>query len=186
MTDIERYVQNILRAYAFASDDDVRKGVSWYPLARRLATDMAPQAPLQAAGVIAIFSARTPWARNLMLAQTAFETGIAPGHMFTAHAQRMVDGESALSVLKGQKTRAFAQTIANGGRHDVTTIDGHAYDIADGKVWGKARPSISKGVYNAMDEAYHIAADITGYSNTEIQAITWVYHRRILGMDWRG
>lgn len=186
MTNTDRYVFNILRTYSRATDADIANGVSWYPAARDLASDMAPYAPLQAAGVIAIFSARTPWNRNLMLARTAFETGIAPGHMFTGHAQRMVDGEPALSVLKGQKTRAFAQTIANGGEHDVTVIDGHAYDIADGKVWGKSRPSIGKGVYNAMDEAYHIAADITLYSPSEIQAITWVTHRRILGMDWRG
>jgi hypothetical protein len=185
MTNTDRYVFNILRTYARATDADIADGIAWYPLAHTLAAGMSDDT-LQAAGVIAIFSARTPWDRNLMLARTAFLTGVAPGHMFTGHAQRMVDGEPALSVLKGQKTRAFAQTIAKAGDHDVTVIDGHAYDIADGKVWGKARPSISKGVYNAMDEAYKIAASVTLYSPSEIQAITWVAHRRVIGMDWRG
>lgn len=184
--DVDRYVFNILRTYARANDADIARGVAWYPLARDLATDMCESDPLRAAGIIAILSARTPWERNVWLARETFRTGVAPGHMFTSHAQRMHDGEPVLSVLKGDKTRAFAQTVANGGDHDVTTIDGHAYDIADGKVWGKARPGINKSVYRAMDEAYHIAGDVTLFSHTEIQAITWVSHRRILGMDWRG
>lgn len=186
MTDIDRYVFNILRTYAHATDEDIANGVAWYPLACRLATDMSPADPLRAAGVIAILSARTPWDRNLMLARTTFLTGVVPGHMFTAHAQRMHDGEPVLSVLKGDKTRAFAQTIALAGNHDTTVIDGHAYDIADGKVWGKARPGIGKRVYRDMDEAYKIAADITLFSHSEVQAITWVAHRRQLGYDWRG
>jgi hypothetical protein len=184
--DIDRYVFNILRTYARATDADVRDGLAWYPLAHSYARDMSEDT-LQAAGTIAILSARTPWERNLYLARTLFATGTLPsGHPFADHAVRMYSGEPALSVLKGDKTRAFAQTIANAGNHDVTTIDGHAFDIADGKVWGKDRPGIGKRVYRAMDEAYHIAADVAGYSNTEIQAITWVAWRRDLGMDWRG
>lgn len=187
MTDIDRYVFNILRTYARATDADIANGVSWYPRACEIASDMAPDAPLQAAGAIAILSAQTPWKRNLWLARSLFANSVLPsGHPFADHAVRMFNGEHALTVLKGDKTRAFAQTIAKAGDHDVTTIDGHAYDIADGKVWGKNRPNIGKGVYRAMDEAYHIAADVTLFSNTEIQAITWVSHRRILGMDWRG
>lgn len=189
MTDlnIDRYVFNILRTYAFATDADVAEGASWYLRAHRIASDMCPDAPLQAAGTIAILSARTPWERNVYLARTLFATGSLPsGHPFADHAVRMFSGEPALSVLKGDKTRAFAQTIANAGRHEVTTIDGHAYDIADGYVWGKNRPNIGKRVYRAMDEAYHIAGDVSGFSNTDIQAITWVAHRRRLGMDWRG
>lgn len=183
--DLDRYVFNILRTYARATDADIANGVSWYPTAHGIASGLHSD-PLVAAGVLAMFSPRTPWARNLQLAQTLFETGIAPGHMFSDYAQRIHDGEPVLSVLKGDKTRAFAQTIANAGKHDVTVIDGHAYDIADGKVWGKNRPNIGKQVYRAMDEAYHIAADITLFSHSEIQAITWVSHRRVLGMDWRG
>lgn len=188
MTDInvDRYVFNILRTYAAASDADIDNGVAWYPYAKTLATEMCPDNPLQAAGVIAILSARTPWDRNVWLARVSFATGIVPGHMFTEHAQRMVNGEPALSVLKGDKTRAFAQTVAYGGLHDTTTIDGHAYDIADGKVWGKSRPGIGKRVYRAMDEAYKIAAQVTLFHHTQIQAITWVSHRRVIGMDWRG
>jgi len=186
MTDTDRYVFNILRTYARATDADVADGIAWYPHAHDIARGMSADV-LQAAGTIAILSARTPWDRNVYLARTLFLTGALPsGHPFAGHAVRMFSGEPALSVLKGQKTRAFAQTIANAGVHDVTTIDGHAYDVADGKAWGKNRPGINKGVYNAMDEAYHIAAAVTGYSNTEIQAITWVAWRRALGMDWRG
>ena len=183
----DHYVFNILRTYARATDADVASGLAWYPTAHELASDMAPYDALQAAGVIAILSAQTPWKRNLWLAQSLFANGVLPsGHPFADHAVRMFSGEPALSVLKGDKTRAFAQTIANAGVHDVTTIDGHAYDIADGIVWGKNRPNIGKRVYRAMDEAYRIAGEITLNSNTEIQAITWVTHRRELGMDWRG
>ena len=184
--DVDRYVFNILRTYARATDADVADGIAWYPLAHDIASDMHTDT-LQAAGVIAILSARTPWERNVYLARSLFATGALPsGHPFAEHAVRMFHGENALHVLKGDKTRAFAQTIANNGVHDVTVIDGHAYDIADGIVWGKNRPNIGKRVYRAMDEAYHIAAQVSGYSNSEIQAITWVAHRRILGMDWRG
>jgi hypothetical protein len=186
-TDTDRYVQNILRTYARATDTDCERGMSWYPEAQGIATDMSPTDPLRAAGVLAIFSARTPWNRNVMLARNLFLTGIAPGHIFTEHAQRMHDGEPVMEVLKGDKTRAFANTIANGGVWDVTTIDGHAYDIADGKVWGKDRPNIGKTVYRAMDEAYHIAATVMAFEYvTQLQAITWVTHRRELGYDWRG
>jgi hypothetical protein len=185
-TDTDRYVFNILRTYSRATDADMERGLSWYPEAYDIASAMSLDV-LQAAGVIAILSARTPWERNVYLASSLFANGVLPsGHPFADHAARMHAGEPALSVLKGDKTRAFAQTIANAGVHDVTTIDGHAYDIADGIVWGKNRPNIGKRVYRAMDEAYHIAASATLNSNTEIQAITWVTHRRELGMDWRG
>lgn len=180
------YTENILRAYAFANDDDVSIGSAWYLTIQRLAIELCPDNPLQAAGVLAIFSARTPWERNKQLTRTLFETGRAPGHIFSSHAQRIYDGEPTLEVLKGDKTRSFAIAIATGGNGEVATIDGHAYDIADGRLWGVNRPSIGKRVYADMSNAYVDAAIITDNRVNDIQAITWVYHRRVNGFDWRG
>ena len=182
-----RYALNILATYARATEADIADGMSWYPRACELATDMSPVEPLRAAGVISILSARTPWNRNVMLARRLFTEGRAYGHLFTDHAQRMHDGEPVMQVLKGDKTRAFAMTIALAGKHDTTVIDGHAYDIADGKVWGKKRPTIRKPVYRAMDQAYRDMSIVCGFNYpSQLQAITWVTHRRELGYDWRG
>lgn len=181
------YVANILSTYARSTDAECASGGDWYRTAHALASVLSPNDVWRAAGVIACFSARTPWGRNRALAIQAFETGQATGHigMFCGLAQRILDGEPAMEVLKGDKTRAFTAAIATAGNSDIATIDGHAYDIADGKVWGKNRPGINKTVYRAMAEAYADAAVITAMPVCEIQAITWVTHRRILGINWR-
>lgn len=186
MSNIDRYVSNILRTYAYANSEDCAIGSAWYPTIQQLAIELCPENPYRSAGVLAMFSARTPWERNKQLARILFETGKAPGHIFSSHAQRLLDGEPVFDVIKGDKTRSFTIAIATGGNGDIATIDGHAYDIADGFRWGIRRPGIGKRVYADMATAYSEAAIVTATKPNEIQAITWVAYRRMNNFDWHG
>jgi hypothetical protein len=84
-----------------------------------------------------------------------------------------------ISILNGQKIVSFFCNIM--GHDSVVTIDGHAYNIAQGKRVGLTDDAISmsKGVYKDMQEAYARAAKRVGLKVYELQAITWVAWKRI-------
>lgn len=176
---------NILAVYARATDSEREHGTDWYRDAHAIAADIADGDVWRGAGVIAALSPRVRWDINIRNARRAFETGTVTGHtkVMCAQAQRILDGENALDVLKGDKVRAFCAAIATAGESDIATIDRHALEIALGKVYSdKERPTIGKRVYREMAAAYAIAAESVGISVNAMQAITWVVWRREKGI----
>src|SRR6478736_3422310 len=111
MTD---YVTNILAVYARATESERANGTVWYREAQALALDMSGGDAYRGAGVLAAFSPMQKWDINVRNARNAFATGVATGHTraMCAIAQRILDGEYAMDVLKGDKTRAFCDAIA--------------------------------------------------------------------------
>lgn len=179
------YSENILAVYSRATDAERADGASWYVMAHNLAMDMSGGDAYKGAGVIAAFSPMQKWDINVRNAQNAFLTGIATGHTKTmcAIAQRILDGEHAMDVLKGDKTRAFCDAIATAGKSSIATIDRHAHDIAVNSLdFTDNTRNIGKRLYREMAAAYAEAADIAGISVNEMQAITWVVWRREKGI----
>jgi len=178
------FTTNIMHVFLNATADDIHAGMHWYDEAHNLAAVLSPGDVWRGAGVISAYSPLTPWWRNKELAIDSLTSGVARpdslGNSVRA-AQRILDGEPVMEVLRGDKTRAFAYAIAEPENASIATIDCHAHDIAMGKVFpGKGR-KIGKRLYRDMAEAYSDCADMTGFSTAQIQAITWVAWR-----NWRG
>lgn len=174
---------NILDTYRRGTSEQIESGMAWYDTAHDLALELSPGDVWRGAGVIAAFSPLQQWHLNVRNARNAFETGIATGHTKTmcAIAQRILDGEYALDVLNGPKTRAFCAAIADPANSTIATIDRHAHDIAMGRVYSEAERNITKTVFRAIAGEYTIAASEVGISVPQLQAATWVIWR-----DWKG
>lgn len=175
-------VSNVLSVYNTASADNVRAGLSWYLTAHNLAALLSPGNPAMGAGVIAALSPMMGWDSNVMQAKRAFERGNANGLGLAkncAKADAILAGAEPLSVLGGNKVRAFYSTILDPTGFSVPVIDRHAFDIAVGEVTDdKRRSTLSrKGVYDAFGAVYVEAARIVGIGAPQMQAVTW--------MEWR-
>ena len=178
------FVTNIIAEYLSATPAQIADGAAWYDDAHALALELSPGDVWRGAGVIAAFSPVCPWSRNVMLARNLFDTGVATGHtsVMCGIAQRIHDGEFALDVLKGDKTRAFASAIADPAGSTIATIDRHAHDIAMGRKFTDAERKIGKRVFRELSDAYVDAASMTPHSVAQIQAITWVSWRERHGI----
>ena len=173
------HVENIINVFHQATADQVIDGMSWYHEAHKLALELSPDDVWRGAGVIAAFSPMQSWNLNVRNARNAFATGVASGHTkaMCKLAQRILDGEHTLDVLKGDKTRAFASAIADPDGSTIATIDRHAHDIAMGRVYTDAERKITRRVFREMSDAYRAAADMLGVGVAQVQAVTWVVWR---------
>jgi len=183
MTD---YVLNITNRYLSATDAEYDKGMSWYDDAHALALDLTPGDAWKGAGIIAAFSPLTPWNRNVELARILVESnGTMTGGTLTNSIRAAVDifnGAHTLDVLKGDKTRAFASAIADPAGSTIATIDRHAYDIAMGAYHNDDTRKIGKRIFRTLSDAYCESAEMAGIGVSQLQAITWLAHRRIKGV----
>lgn len=172
-------VDNIVNVWLRATPEKVSEGVNWYPSARNLALSLDSANLNRAAGVIAAFSPRMPWDRNILLAKNLFDTGVATGStkQFNNTAQRIFDGADPLDVL-GMKTRNFYLNIIDPWDSGPVTIDAHAIDIAiNNRLGTKGRPSLTPKRYEEFANAYREAALMFNLRPCVIQAITWVVWR---------
>ena len=94
--------------------------------------------------------------------------------------------DNICAILKGNKTIAFFRGILTDGKCDEITVDGHAFNIWRGMYTSLNEvPAISNKLYKTVSDCYRTAAveinriEGTSYSAAQIQAITWVTHRRI-------
>lgn len=174
------YSTNIVDVYLRATEDDIIEGMNWYSYAHTLAHEWANGDVWKGAGVIAAYSPLTPWYRNMQLAQTSlFWNGARTDSLGNSvrAAQRIIEGEHPLDVLKGLKTRAFASAIATNGQTELVTIDSHAYSIAVGIPVPVKKAKIGVRLYRELSAAYCDVSDMTGYAPAIIQAITWISWR---------
>ena len=150
----------------------------------------------QAAGVIAALSPRNKWERNLIDAENLIAAYVAGGAeacedvkvcTFGANKAKAVrileeafaDG-GVFIILSGPKLKEFYGCIR--GLDDVC-IDGHAYSIWFGDRVTLAKvPSIGKKLREEIKKDYLAVAKKNNLKGYEVQAITWVTHRRIHGV----
>lgn len=179
----EHYAFNVLSCYSRATDEERTHGVDWYRDAQAIALELSPGDVWRGAGVLSALSPLKEWGLNVRMARSAFETGIVTGHIaaHAAKAQRILDGEYAMDVLNGDKTRSFCEAIATGGKGTIATIDRHAHDIALNEIHTDATRNIGKKVYREMAQGYSLAAEYLGISVNELQAATWVVWKREKG-----
>lgn len=182
---------NILRTYRKATPADLHDGLNWYSTAHTFARGLAnryslPGGHTQAAAIIAALSPQRSWGDNQRAADHLCRTGTTWGlPLNVLKAQRLLHGESPIAVLNatsgksGHKVRAFYVCIAEAGKTDAVCVDRHAFAIAQGRSTSGDYNATPKQ-YLATADAYVRAAADTPHTPAQLQAVTWVTHRRLL------
>lgn len=177
---MNEYLTNIIACFLRATDTDIDDGTHWYDNVRALATQWADGDTWKGAGVIAAYSVNTPWWRNLELAKSSLELGFARADTLTDNAlkaQLIIDGAPVLPTLHGPKITAFASAIAD-PNSSIATVDSHAYSIAKNRHYTTKEAKFGIRTYREIAAAYSEAAELAGYSVSQLQAITWVSWRK--------
>jgi hypothetical protein len=172
----------IERAWRNTTEAQREAGRQWYHDAHQIAVDLDPDNPRRAAGVIAALSAQMPWTRNLGLAAKLYaDGGLKAGAlgMSLTRANAIFAGADPLDVLRGNKTRAFYQLIADPNDPDTVVIDRHAIDVAIGERLSdldrnSRYPLNRRGWYERFADAYRTAARRLGVTPSWLQAATWL------------
>jgi len=197
-----RHIASIL---GLASQADLQAGIEWYARAERLGHRLATAYCCtfeQAVGVIAALSPNNRWLRNCADAESmikAWAVGVDPetvkvctyGAMRSKAAQILAlaspDRETITGILNGRKITAFFLSIT--GAPDAVCVDGHAYAIWVGeRIPTTQTPSIGVKLYADIARAYVLvakrSASVCGEQLTpaQVQAVTWVTYRRLLGL----
>ena len=196
-TQNQRHIQAVLD---LASVADIVAGQDWYDTARDAAIALSDRYGVDvttACGVIAALSPRNKWTRNLIDAENLINVYATSGLeacdavkvcTFGANkvkALRILDSHPTLDVvegiLSGPKLKEFFRCII--GQNDVC-IDGHAYSIWFGdRVTLANVPSIGVKLRRQIKADYMAVALKNDMPAYELQAITWVTHRRIHSVD---
>jgi hypothetical protein len=169
-----------------------------------------PVSVVTAAGVIAALSPNNRWHRNLLDADSLidcyYHKGGHAGDAIVASQIKVCTYSSNLqkaltilkiqhptiedvtAVLNGLKITAFYHCIL--GSQTAVCVDGHAYSIWAGQTITTTKtPKISPRLYDQITADYTRAATLIGskapsheiISPVQLQAITWLAHKRIIG-----
>jgi len=197
--------RHIAAMLALASQADLAAGIEWYARAERLGHRLSHQYGCtfeQAVGVIAALSPNNRWARNCTDAESmiqAWAVGADPltvrvctyGAMRAKAAAILAlaspNRETIAGILNGRKITAFFLSIT--GRADAVCVDGHAYAIWLGqRVPTTKTPALGVKLYADIARAYCVVAKrsaaLCGEQLTpaQVQAVTWVTYRRLMGV----
>lgn len=195
MTDTP-LVSNILSVYNNATADDLREGLAWYLTAhnwcRVQAGSHRPHLIARNAGIVAALSPMNAWGNNKRKAEELIsrrgritvERGKPNGIGIGANVEKAIaiyNGADPLDILRGDKVRAFYQTILDPLADIDPVIDRHAFDIAVGERTDDKRRGVlsRKGVYSEFAAAYRDAARVAGIGAAQMQAVTWIAWRNM-------
>jgi hypothetical protein len=192
-----------------ATQGDILAGIEWYARALRFAR-MLVQAYDgltlgQAVGVIAALSPNNKWARNCVDAEAmikawhagadpltvkvcTFNPNKAKAAAILALTADELETDTIAEILNGRKVVAFYRSIM--GDPDAVCVDGHAYAVWIGeRIPTTQTPKIGVKLYADIARAYQLVAkrsfNLCGVtlSATQVQAVTWVTYRRLLGYN---
>jgi hypothetical protein len=182
---------NIEAAWNACTPADIEAGARWYGTAAAIVSDVAAlsgDTPETVAAVIAEYSPRTTWDRNVAGAYALCIAGTrAPGLMGANHerAVRALNvgraGGDPVASVNGPKTNSFARNIL--GDRTAVTVDVWAARIAMAPDYKRGagidveRALGRAGGYDAVANAYRCVAARLGVDPTTLQAATWVRSR---------
>lgn len=168
--------EEFLRHYRDAHESTAQlEGGTWYRKSRKAARTIAADTGCtlsQAAGVLAAISPRMTWKANKRLAAIICAGGEVSG-VFGANlakARRIMNGEKPLSVLGGDKVRAFYRAIM--GDEDAVVLDVWMLRAAQ---WQKK--SLTHREYEEVANALREAARAANVNPADFQAIVWTQIR---------
>jgi len=196
--------REIVAKFQLATSQEVQLGCDWYRSALNIAGRIASKYHIRvevAAGVIAALSPNNRWERNIIDAEAMIKCWSAGGTdedilavkvctytKMQEKALNILKGGDIITVLNGPKIIEFFNCITNPLLNDVC-IDGHAYSVWFGqRLTMKQVPNIGKKLRQQIKTDYVDACTFINeelnesYSPADIQAITWVTHKRIYGV----
>lgn len=164
-------VLNLLEHYEASGED----GATWYRESRAFARWMQREYGTSLgknAGIIAALSPQVQWGRNKAMACEVAETGWTTGQTTSNihKAVRIWEGERPLSVLGGQKVRAFYRAIM--GDHEAVVLDTW---MANALGW--PHNSFSQRQYERCEAALREAASRASVPPANFQAVVWTQVR---------
>lgn len=196
--------KHIVARFMDAISSEVEYGKQWYRIAYKVCQRIGREYELNAECVAAVVAALSPnnkWERNIKDAENvvaAFMLGGVDDAMsvkvctYGKNLAKAVDILNSChndyeSILKGPKVIEFYHSIL--GSMDDVCIDGHAYSVWFGeRLTMKEVPSIGKKLRQTIKHDYIAATRFINdngeefYTPCEVQAITWVAHKRIHGV----
>lgn len=185
-------VSNILATLDLATDDEWVAGCAWYTVAHDIASEIA-LTTVQGAGIIAALSPQIGWADNVAAAGAiAMGQDPAPYGALGPNiekARRICLGEPPSQVLGGRKVRSFYRNILMPERPGPVTVDRHALNVALEGPGGRAdmdKLLQRRGGYQLVAGAYRTAGREAWLAPHQVQAITWLVHRRLLDEQGEG
>ena len=206
-SQLSHNAREIVARFTLATTQEVQLGCDWYPSALKIAIRIATKYGLRVetvAGVIAALSPSNKWERNVYDAEALIKVWRAGAtrdevlhpkypiiKVCTYLLQKtkawdiLTTSDPVVDILKGVKTIEFFNCITNPALDDVC-IDGHAYSVWLGqRVTLKDVPNLSGKIRHTIKQDYRDATTFINeeldehYSPADIQAITWVTHKRI-------
>jgi len=196
--------REIVAKFTLATSQEVQLGCDWYRSALNISGRIASKYHIrveEAAGVIAALSPNNRWERNIIDAEAMIKCWSAGGTdedilavkvctytKMQEKALNILRGCDIVTTLNGPKIIEFFNCITNPLLNDVC-IDGHAYSVWFGqRLTMKQVPNIGKKLRQQIKTDYVDATTFINeelnesYSPADIQAITWVTHKRIYGV----
>jgi hypothetical protein len=185
-------VLNIIRTLQQATAAEVFAGLTWYrdslDYVAALVKDAQRQGEIPSgricrralAGMLAALSPNKTWTINVGLVLQVLRHRDAKQYKGqVAKALAILDGADPLDVLRGPKERAFFECLADSDGTDAVTIDGHAFSVWIGRLVYTSRARVGRRLYRLAQGDYQKAARQVGLKPHQLQAITWLAHRRI-------
>lgn len=174
-----RYRDDVERAlvahYRDADEETEQLGAGWYRRSRIEARRIARETGVTlstAAGVLAAVSPRMRWSSNVAIAEALCHgepvTGVFGQNL--AKAERILKGEKPLSVLGGDKVRAFYRAIMGDGEAVVL-------DVWMMRAAGWTKASLTHAEYEALATSLTAAARRVGVDPADFQAVVWTQVR---------
>ena len=194
--------REVVAKFTLATSQEVQYGVDWYATALKIASRIASKYGITtevAAGVIAALSPNNRWERNIIDAENIIKCWAAGGTdedvlavtccTYSTMKQKALDiltrDIPIVEILNGPKIIEFFNCITNPMLNDVC-IDGHAYSVWFGqRLTMKQVPNIGKKLRQQIKTDYVDACTFINeelnesFTPADIQAITWVTHKRI-------
>ena len=201
-SQLSHNAREIVAKFTLATSQEVQLGCDWYPSALTIASRIANKYGLRTevvAGVIAALSPNNRWERNIVDAEAIIKCWAAGGtrtdilnvkvctygKMKAKAVDILTRDIPIVEILNGKKIIEFFNCITNPALNDVC-IDGHAYSVWFGqRLTMKEVPAIGKKLRHQIKTDYCDATAFineeldTAYTPADIQAITWVTHKRI-------
>ena len=194
--------REIVAKFTLATSQEVQLGCDWYRSALNIAGRIADRYDMRietVAGVIAALSPNNRWERNIIDAEALIKVWAAGGSdadilavkcctypLMRQKALDILKGSDIVKTLNGPKIIEVFICITNPMLNDLC-IDGHAYSIWLGQrvvmkdvpnIKAKKRRSQIKTDYR--DATAFINEELhASFTPADIQAITWVTHKRI-------
>lgn len=202
-SQLSHNAREIVAKFTLATSQEVQLGCDWYPSALAIANRISDKYGLRTelvVGVIAALSPNNRWERNIVDAEAIIKCWAAGGTRtdmlnvkvctYGKMKEKAVDiltptDRPITEILNGKKLVEFFNCITNPALDDVC-IDGHAYSVWFGqRLTMKDVPPIGKKLRATIKQDYRDACTFINeelscfFTPADIQAITWVTHKRI-------